>query len=222
MQTSPNVISARKRIEPQRRLLLKFAAAHHSFDAQQTAVITAPDDEIPACAVPQAAQQHGQHQIAIRHPAAVAIAAQRDVQIVAQPARERNVPAMPEIGDAEGQVRAAEIDREMKAEQQRHADGHIGIAGKIEEDLHREGEDAAPRREASRMRAQVLKIGIGDLGELVGEGHLLGQAKRDQQARRAATSSWLGCFQANRSAKNSSARTMGPATNCGKKAMNSA
>ena len=101
-------------------------------------MIAAPDQEIPTGAVPQSAEQHGQHQVAVGAPGAVAAAAERNVQIVAQPAGERDVPAPPEVGDAGGQVRAAEIDREMKAEQLRHADRHVGIAGEIEIDLQAE------------------------------------------------------------------------------------
>ena len=140
-----------ERIEPARRgrFSKSFRPAMRS-QTQQRAVIAAPDHEVPTRAVPQAAQQHGQHQIAIGLQRAVPVAAQRNVEIVAQPAGERHVPAMPEIGDAEGQIRAAEIHREMEAEQHRHADGHVGVAGKIEEDLQREGDHAAPGRRARR------------------------------------------------------------------------
>src|ERR1700693_4732116 len=74
-----------KRIEPQRRLFLKFPAPHHAFDTEQRAMIAAPDDEVPACAVPQSSEQHRQHQISVGSEAAVAVSAQRNVQIIAQP-----------------------------------------------------------------------------------------------------------------------------------------
>src|SRR5215469_12713786 len=101
-------------------------------------MIAAPDHEIPARAVPQAAEQHRDHQVAVRLQLAMAIPAQRNVKIIAEPTRERNVPPAPEVGDAGSEIGTAEVYREMEAEQQRHADGHVGIAGKVEEDLERE------------------------------------------------------------------------------------
>ena len=70
------------------------------------ALVAAPDQEIPTGAVPQSAEQHRQHEIAVGGKAAMAAAAERDIQVIAQPAGKRNMPAPPEIGDAGGQVRA--------------------------------------------------------------------------------------------------------------------
>ena len=52
---------------------------------EQDSVVEAPDDERPGGAVPEAAQGHREHQVAARLELAVAAAAQRDVQIVAEP-----------------------------------------------------------------------------------------------------------------------------------------
>ena len=48
-------------------------------------VKSSPCDEGPRGAVPKAAQQHRDHQIAVHLDAATAIAAEADVKIVAQP-----------------------------------------------------------------------------------------------------------------------------------------
>ena len=151
------------------------------IDAEIGAVQRAPDDEGPGGAVPEPAEQHGDHQIDVaQHPAA-AVAAERDVEIVAQELRQRHVPAPPEIDDAGGLVGRVEIERQEDAEHQRYADRHVGIAGEIEIELEGIGQRADPglvegrRRRAERERDQRL--------DAVGEAGLLEQADReDDQA----------------------------------------
>src|SRR2546422_3547395 len=43
------------------------------------------------------------------------------------------------------------------------------IAGEVEEDLQRESDHAAPGRDHSRVRAEMIEICIRDLRELIGE-----------------------------------------------------
>ena len=85
--------------------------------------------------MPQAAEQHSEHQVAVGEPAPAAATAEGNVQVVAQPTGERNVPAPPKIRHAGRQVGALEVDGEVEPEQFGHADGHIGVAGEIEIDL---------------------------------------------------------------------------------------
>ena len=113
-------------------------------DAKIEAVQHAPDDERPARAVPQPAEQHRDHQVDVAQRRAVAIAAERDIEIVAQEPRQRHVPAPPEIDDAGGLVGRIEIERQEDAEHQRHADRHVGIAGEIEIELEGVGQRADP------------------------------------------------------------------------------
>src|SRR2546423_9487934 len=94
-----------------------------------------PGDEGPACAVPQATEGHGQHQIAGRRERAAAVAAKGDVQVIAQPARKRDVPARPEFAEASRKVRPVEVDSEVEPENARETDGDARVAGKIAVDL---------------------------------------------------------------------------------------
>src|SRR3546814_6156003 len=59
--------------------------AEHALDAKDQPVPRAPDEERPVRAMPETAEQHRQEQIAIGLGGAAAIAAERDVEIVAQP-----------------------------------------------------------------------------------------------------------------------------------------
>src|SRR5438067_2082421 len=74
-------------------------AAPRVLRADQRAVHAAPQHEVPAGPVPQSAEQHGYHYVAVACETATAIPAQRDIEIVAQEARQRDVPAAPEIDD---------------------------------------------------------------------------------------------------------------------------
>ena len=115
------------------------------IDDQKHAVQSAPDHKSPARAVPQSAQQHGGHQIHIAMRAALAVAAQRDIQIVAQETRQRDVPAPPEFDDVDRLVGRVEIEWQEDAEHARQADCHIRIAGKVEIQLQRVAQRTTPR-----------------------------------------------------------------------------
>src|SRR5690348_3389472 len=115
-------------------------------------MITTPDHEVPACSMPQATEQHGQHQVDVGVNRALAITAERNIYVVTQPARECHVPAAPELGDARREIRAPEVLREVEAEEQRDPDRNVSVPGEVEEDLKREGDRAGPRRNETRMR----------------------------------------------------------------------
>ena len=59
----------------------------------------APDDERPGGAVPETGEEHHDHEVAHRPQRALPRAAERDVEVVAQPGREAHVPAAPELRD---------------------------------------------------------------------------------------------------------------------------
>src|SRR5579871_2154189 len=68
-------------------------------DAEIGAMQRAPCHKRPGRAVPEATEQHRDHQIDVAPHTAVPVAAERDVEIVAQELRQRHVPAPPEIDD---------------------------------------------------------------------------------------------------------------------------
>src|SRR5260370_24112758 len=102
-----------------------FVTAEHareeSLNAQAAGVNAAADHERPVRAVPEASEQHREHQIAVRAALAVAAAPEWNVQVVAKPGAEADVPAPPEILQAGGEVRLTEVHHEMKPEQLRTA-----------------------------------------------------------------------------------------------------
>ena len=87
--------------------------------------------------MPQPAQEHCDDEIDILPQLAFAVAAQGDINVVANPCGERDVPAPPKVGDAHRAIRCVEVDGEMEAQQQSNANGHIAIATEIAIDLQR-------------------------------------------------------------------------------------
>ena len=114
--------------------------------AQQRALIGAPQDEIRRRA--EAAPHHRRHLVDIGAQLAFAIAAERNVQVVAQRARQADVPATPEFAGIARKIGKVEIERQLEPEQLGDAARDIGVAGKIAEDL--EGEQQRRERDVER------------------------------------------------------------------------
>ena len=145
---------------------------------QRRAVQESPEHEVPARAVPQPAQEHGDDQIDVRAPRPLPIAAQRDVEVVAEPLAERDVPAAPEVGDVRRQIGHAEVLRQVVADHLRRAQGHVRVAGEVAVDLQRIRDQAAPRVEAA-PRCRIGEHRVGDDRAMVGHEQFLAQADEE-------------------------------------------
>ncbi len=64
-----------------------------------------PENEVLACAVPQAAKQHNKPEVEVLAGFAFAVAAEGNVNVFAKPGGKGDVLASPEFGDAAGEVR---------------------------------------------------------------------------------------------------------------------
>src|SRR5438094_7176655 len=95
--------------------------------------------------MPQPTENHGDREVAVRRPGATLTATEGDVEVVAQPAREADVPAVPELLQARRLVRRIEVLRQRVAEQERGADGDVGVAREVAVDLQRVAVDAGER-----------------------------------------------------------------------------
>src|SRR5438093_10004681 len=117
---------------------------------------SAPGVERPARAVPEATQQHRHHEIAIGPPRPAAVAAEGDVEVVPQPARQRDVPSRPELAEAARKVRAIEVDPEIETEDSRQADGDVRVAGEIAVDLK------GVQVDADEQRPRVVRFRVSE------------------------------------------------------------
>lgn len=152
-----------------------------AFEGEQEAMPAAPEDEVEAGAVPEAAEEHGEHKVEVGAGAAVAIAAEGNVEVVTEPGGKRDMPAAPEFGEGAGEVGAAEVDGEVEAEEFGHADGHVGVAGEVEEDLEGEGKGAGPGVEDAGVGGEGAEVGVAEAGEIIGEGHFFGEAEGEEE-----------------------------------------
>ena len=100
---------------------------HIFFKEQQEAVVQAPQQEVPGGPVPETRQRPDnkdvQHMAELSDP----IAAERDVNIFAEPGPERNVPAPPEFRNAFRGIGQVEVFREVEAQHHSQSDRHIRI-----------------------------------------------------------------------------------------------
>ena len=85
---------------------------------------------------PHAARKEDGHKAQETHPeeradGCVSVTAKRDVQVIAPPARKRNVPTAPEFGRALCLVRAVEVLWQTEAHQKCNANGDIRVTRKV-------------------------------------------------------------------------------------------
>ena len=151
--------------------------------AQHGPVQGSPYDKGPARAVPCAADKHGQKEVAVLHETPFAVAAKGNVQKIAQPGTQGNVPAPPEIHDARGLVRRVEVFRQAKAEHEAKADGHIRIAGKVEVELEGIAERSQPCLGPADGKGLFRRIehGVGVYGQPVGQQHFFGKTNGEKR-----------------------------------------
>src|SRR5438067_3179102 len=109
--------------------------APRAMQNERHAMQSPPNHERPRATVPEAAEPPRDHDVAGNEPGSPAISSQRNVKIIAQPARETDVPPMPEVRNVRREIREAEIDRQLIAEQARRRDCHVGVTGKVAIDL---------------------------------------------------------------------------------------
>src|SRR4051812_42353399 len=94
-----------------------------------------PDYEGPARAVPQTAEQEYGHQVRDPVHRADAVSSKWDVDVIAEPRRQRDVPSLPELLNRPGEVRRPEVRHEVDTHDAGRTDGDVGVSGEVEVDL---------------------------------------------------------------------------------------
>ena len=126
--------------------LLQVGQQEQLFYSQQHKVVQAPADKVPVRAVPDAGEQLHHEQVEDLALQALAVAAERDIHILPEPAGKGHVPAPPELGDGCGDIRVVEVCGEVEAQHLAHANAHHGVAGKVKVELQAIGDDAQPHQ----------------------------------------------------------------------------
>ena len=115
-----------------------------AINQDEDSIVQAPEDKVPRRAVPEAGQKKDDQNIGRRPRRADVGAAERDVNVVANPGGQRDVPAPPEIRRGFREVGVIEVLDQLKSEQSRCAAGDVGVCGEIGVNLHAESKHARP------------------------------------------------------------------------------
>ena len=156
-----------------------IALPNPAVDGQGNAVESSPDDKVPRRAVPESAQHHGNHQVAVGLCCAAAISAQGNIEVIPEPGGQTNMPSSPEFSDVGGEIGEREIAGQVVAQESGGGDGHVGVAGEVAVDLHGVEDHGNP--DAQR----VVEVGIGeyrvdDGGKIIGDTGLLDETDEEQ------------------------------------------
>ena len=153
------------------------------FRQQQPGKQQPPQHKIPRRAVPQPRKHPHGEDVQNPPPAADPAAAHGDIHIVPKPAAKADVPPPPELRDASREVGIVKILDKMEPQHPPKADGHVGIAGKIEVNVQGEGHGVHPVKQDGRFPA--LTEQPDQQGKIVRENDLLPQPhQKPPQSRR--------------------------------------
>ena len=117
--------------------MMQHLLAEEFMHGECEAMCPTPCHKVETRAMPQPTQEHCDDEIDILTQLAFAVATQGDINVVANPCGERDVPAPPKVGDAHRAIRGVEVDGEMETQQQGYANGHVAIAAEVAIDLQR-------------------------------------------------------------------------------------
>jgi hypothetical protein len=162
----------------------------------------APDNESITGPVPEPGYEHGRNQRnhqqrherarrriapaksgpARRRPASGQPQHQGVVEVCGQEARQRHVPAQPEIDDARRLERRVEVRRKLDAEKSPESERHVGIAGEVKIELQGEPDRRHPCQKEGRSPSggRVFIDRRNQRRDVVGENPLLEQAEEQQ------------------------------------------
>ncbi len=106
-----------------------------ALNGQEEGMAGAPQQKGGVGPVPEAGNQHDRPERADGAQAPAAAAAERNVEVVAKPLRERDVPAGPELAQGDGQVGMVEVHLEVQPHPLGQPAGNLAVAAEVEVDL---------------------------------------------------------------------------------------
>ncbi len=141
-------------------------------------MIGTPGNESPVGAMPEAAQQENDESVANHLGLRAAAAAQRNIDIIAEPGRERNVPPAPKLGNIAAEIRHVEISHQPDTKKFCCANGDVGITRKVAVNLESEQDGSQKQCAAALVLISVENL-IDINGAIVRHHDFLEQAPKD-------------------------------------------
>ena len=86
------------------------AAENPTLQYQECAMEKAPQDEVPTSTMPETAERENQEKINTCSKCPTSAAAQGNIEVIAEPGGERNMPSLPEVAKGAGNIGVMEID----------------------------------------------------------------------------------------------------------------
>ena len=160
------------------RLVLR--RRQQALDDLQRAVEHAPGDVLERRAVPQARDGVDDHQVSGLLELAAAARAQREIDVIAEPGRQADVPSGPEVLHGVREVRLAEVGHQLHTQHLRRADGDVAVAREIAQVLHGKHE----RRQRDLRAGCVDPAAVNRIdvhARAVRDDHLLKEAQQHDQ-----------------------------------------
>lgn len=158
--------------------LAKYGLADF-MDGEPNAVQSSPNEEHQGTAVPDTGSQHRDKQTETSAHNPVSIASERDIEIVAEPGRERNVPSVPEIREVAAAIGEGKILAQTDAKHGCDTDADVAVTAEIQVDLHGEAKKSHQTFEAGESIWR-REYPIVVLGNIVGDYGFLDDAQNDE------------------------------------------
>ena len=159
------------------RHLVEQLSQTQPFKTENYAVQQAEHHILPRRAVPQAGERKDDEQVQAGAAQPTAASAQRDIEIVPEPAGQRDMPPPPVFADRAGEIRVVEVFRQGDTEEFSDADGHIAVAGEVKIQLHHIRR-VAQHKNRCRQRGGGHRCDLCvDQRQLVGDDGLFGKAQ---------------------------------------------
>ena len=145
------------------------------FKHYYRAEVQTPQHEIPARAVPESGKEpHDQYIQRL----VTAVSAHRNVDVIPEETAQRDVPSPPEFRNGAGHVWVIEVLVKVESHAAPHADSHVGIAGKIEVDLHGVRQNAYPGSAGGKRSEVSVEERSRKLPELICENYLFSKSDK--------------------------------------------
>ncbi len=127
------------------------------FEDNKEAEPKTPENIVPACAVPKTGEEPYDKKVEVL---VLSVAAEGNIDIVAEESAEGHMPATPEFRCTSGNIGVVEVFEEVETENSAEAYCHIGITGEVVIDLDSEHYYAEPNARRTLRRKIAFNKGI--------------------------------------------------------------
>src|SRR5437667_9912982 len=134
----------------------------------------------PVRAMPETSQDHRNQKVASGFPFAAGAASRRNVQVIAEPGAQADVPAPPKLLKAMRQIGLSEVDHEMEAQQLSAAARNIAVAAEVAIDLPGKRVGSDQNNPEIRRTELATKGCVGEKSAVVRDHTFAHQAGKDK------------------------------------------